>query len=169
MVGNNMPTPENYPSEHGQSLVEFAVSVVILFVLMAGIVDLGIAFINFVAMRDAAQEGAIYGAINPDDCEGIADQARESSETMLANVNVDVFVGGTACGPTNKYACSGNTIEVVVSQNYPISIPILGSLLATQPSPAPANTIKLQARIQDTILNPYSSTCTTPTPTPPTP
>ena len=50
------------PNENGQSLVEFGVSVVILLILSAGVVDAGRAFFVYMAMRDAVQEGALFGS-----------------------------------------------------------------------------------------------------------
>ena len=52
-------------SERGQSLVELAISIVILIYLLAGAVEFGLAFFQFVQLRDAAQEGALYGSMNP--------------------------------------------------------------------------------------------------------
>lgn len=54
------------PKEQGQSLVELALSLVLLLTLLAGLVDFGRAFFTYVALRDAAQEGAAYASvINP--------------------------------------------------------------------------------------------------------
>ncbi|MGZ9165968.1 MAG: TadE/TadG family type IV pilus assembly protein, partial [Anaerolineales bacterium] len=58
-------------SERGQSLVELAFSILILIYLLAGAVEFGMAFFQFVQLRDAAQEGALYGSINPTDNPGI--------------------------------------------------------------------------------------------------
>jgi Flp pilus assembly protein TadG len=54
------------PSERGQSLVELTLTFMILLVLLGGVLDLGRALFTFVALRDAAQEGAVYGSIQPD-------------------------------------------------------------------------------------------------------
>jgi len=47
-------------SERGQSLTELAVIVVIMIIILAGVVDLGGVIFQYLAMRDAAQEGASY-------------------------------------------------------------------------------------------------------------
>ena len=46
-------------TERGQSLTEFAISLVFLLTLLAGIVDLGRMFFAYIIIRDAAQEGAV--------------------------------------------------------------------------------------------------------------
>ena len=51
--------------EKGQSLVEFALVLVFLLSLLAGIFDLGRAFFAYIIIRDAAQEGAVFGSIAP--------------------------------------------------------------------------------------------------------
>ena len=51
--------------ENGQSFVEMAIALVILLLLVGGIVDLGRAFFSTMTLRDAVQEGALYGSIDP--------------------------------------------------------------------------------------------------------
>src|ERR1051326_8029289 len=51
-------------SQRGQSLVEMAVSIMLLLLLIVGAVEFGMAFFQFVQLRDAAQEGALYGSIS---------------------------------------------------------------------------------------------------------
>ena len=50
----------------GQSLVEFAIGATILLILLSGVVEFGIAFFQYVQLRDAVQEGALYGSVHPD-------------------------------------------------------------------------------------------------------
>jgi len=50
--------PKNHPSEHGQSMVELALTITILMILLAGVIDMGRAFFTYMAMRDAAQNPA---------------------------------------------------------------------------------------------------------------
>lgn len=49
----------------GQSLVELAISLMVMLLLLAGAVTFGMALFSYVAIRDAAQEGALYGSFNP--------------------------------------------------------------------------------------------------------
>ncbi len=58
---------EQKQSEKGQSLVELAVGLIILLVLVGGIVDLGRLLFFYIGLRDAAQEGAVIGQLNPRD------------------------------------------------------------------------------------------------------
>jgi Flp pilus assembly protein TadG len=52
-------------SEAGQSLVEFAASLVALMLVLSGVLDIGRAFFAFVAIENGAGEGAIFAAYHP--------------------------------------------------------------------------------------------------------
>ncbi|HEX8992123.1 MAG TPA: TadE family protein [Anaerolineales bacterium] len=58
-------TSSRRPNERGQSLVELAISLTVMLLLLAGAVTFGMALFSYVAMRDAAQEGALWGSFNP--------------------------------------------------------------------------------------------------------
>jgi Flp pilus assembly protein TadG len=131
-------------SERGQSLVELAISLTIIMMLLVGAVDFSIAFFTFAALEDAAQEGALYGSINPTDTTGIVTRVRSASTNPVdlsdsAAVDVQVSVTGSAC--------EGNPIQVDVSYDYPISMPFLGTVIGSQSVP-------LKATVTDTILSP---------------
>jgi Flp pilus assembly protein TadG len=130
--------------EHGQSLVELAISLTIILILLAGAVDFSIAYFSFSAMQDAAQEGALYGSINPTDEAGIITRVRSASTTPVdlsdeSLVKVKVTLPGDAC--------EGNEIRVNVIYDYPISMPFIGSIIGSQQ-------ITLNAGVTDTILQP---------------
>jgi len=139
---NTNPTPKS--SERGQSLVELALSLTIILLLLAGAVDFSIAYFSFSAMQDAAQEGALYGSINPEDEEGIISRVRSASTNPVDLANdslVDVVV--TLPGD----ACEGNEVKVNVIYDYPISMPFIGAIIGAQQ-------ISLNASVTDTILQP---------------
>ena len=133
--------------ERGQSLVELAISLTIIMLLLAGAVDFSIAYFSFTAMQDAAQEGALYGSINPTDEAGIISRVRRASsnpvdltDTSLVNVVVTV--------PENPDdVCEGHEIKVNVTYDYPISMPFIGTIIGSQK-------ITLNASVTDTILQP---------------
>lgn len=134
-------------NEKGQSLVEFAFSIVILLLLVSGTVDLGRALYTYMGLRDAAQEGALYASINPTQQDEIESRVRHSSNLLQsisadesANTNVQITVLGDAC--------TNNAIKVRVAYaNFPITMPFLGTLIGNQ-------SIGLSAEVTDTILSP---------------
>jgi hypothetical protein len=50
---------------HGQSIVEFAISSIILFLLLTAVVDVGLIFYTYQTMITAVNEGLSYGAYRP--------------------------------------------------------------------------------------------------------
>lgn len=132
-------------SESGQSLVEFAFSILLLLILLAGIVDIGRAFFSYMALHDAAQEGALYGSLYPEDINGIKQRVRQTSAHPVdlqdtANVQVPDPIYHTD-------PCEGHGIEVSVTYDFNISVPFLGVLVGSQQFP-------LTATVTDTILRP---------------
>lgn len=131
-------------SERGQSLVELALSLTVILLLLAGAVDFSIAYFSYTAMQDAAQEGALYGSIHPEDTQGIKDRVRSASTNPVDLSDQDlVDVTVTLSGA----ACEGNEIKINVIYDYPVSMPFIGSIIGSQ-------TITLNASVTDTILQP---------------
>ena len=128
-------------SERGQSLVELAISLVVLLYLLSGAVEFGIAFFQFVQLRDAAQEGALYGSMNPDATINIVARIQNAS-----NSPIDL----TTITPVISYSgahCEGNAITVSMTYNHQIFMPFIPQILNT-------NTLPLTATVTDTILQP---------------
>jgi hypothetical protein len=143
------------PSERGQSLVELALGLLVLIILVMGIIDLGRALFYYTTLRDAAQEGVIYGSINPQDCYGIVARARSPlANSTEGTIEVEVYMKGIdglahSCNVAPiASACSGQQIEVIVTQpTFPLVTPILGTFLGT-------DHLKLVSSVTGTILRP---------------
>jgi Flp pilus assembly protein TadG len=172
-----MINKRNKNSASGQSLVEIGLTMVAVLTLLAGVVDLGSAFFDYISLRDAAQEGALYGSFNPviesttNGKSGVYDAAydvinktnivarvRYSSsqpinlaDSTKVGVNVIFCNSDASCNSSteNGLPCQGgsNAVAVTVSYNYRITMPFLGAILRTQ-------TIPLRARMIETILAP---------------
>jgi Flp pilus assembly protein TadG len=151
-------------SAKGQSLVELAISLVVLLMLLAGAVEFGILFFQYVQLRDAAQEGALYGSTKPDDVTGIEARTKGSSQSPLnlptllkpagnlnaGEVDIDISIDGFASG-TTEYSdrdCEGSNhaITVTLTYNHRIFMPFLPQLIG--------EAIPLRATVTDTILSP---------------
>ncbi len=78
--------------ERGQSLVEVALLFPLLLILLLGLLDFGRAYYAMVSIRDAADEGASYAAINPDDLDGIRRRAAEATVGLIEVEETDIFV-----------------------------------------------------------------------------
>ena len=134
--------------ERGQSLVEFAISLTAILILLAGAADFGIALFHYIAMRDAAQEGALYGSMNPNNTSEILSRAANSAgdgeliDRLVSSGDMDIII--TYSDPTHH--CEGYGITVSVEYDYPISMPFIGAFVG--------NFIHLRASVTDTILTP---------------
>ncbi len=107
----------------GQSLVEVALVLPILVMMMMGLLDFGRAYYTIVALRDAADEGAAYGANNPSDVNGIRVRASEASRALIEIAPGDVTVEA----PT---LASGEPITVTVTTNLVLYTPFANFLVS---------------------------------------
>ncbi len=131
-------------SERGQSLTELAVSFTLLVLILAVTVDLGRVFFSLIAIREAAEEGALYGSLNPSDSGGITQRVRTSSSapvnlTNTSEVAVTISLSGTAC--------AGNTLTVQVVYDFDLTMPMVSTIIGTSSFP-------LTAVARSTILRP---------------
>ncbi len=137
-------------SEKGQSMMEFAFGMVFLLIMLAGIVDGGRALFTYMALRDGAQEGALYASTNPTGLAEIESRVRQSSN-LLSDITKDEKAKTSVQIKISGPACTGNAITVRVAyENFPITMPFLGALLGSQ-------SIGISASVTDTILSPGCS------------
>ena len=138
-------------SEGGQSLVEMAVSLILLLILLAGAVDFGRLLIAYMSMRDAAQEGIAYGSIYPTYCDQIIGRVVESSPNLFGTqpAQVSINIGGSDCSSAAaNQACIGNEITIIITDPaFALTMPFIGTAIGSQ-------TIPLIATVHDTILRP---------------
>jgi Flp pilus assembly protein TadG len=141
--------------KRGQSLIELALTLTILLLLLSGATDFGAAFIAFISMRDAAQEGALFGAVNPIiDTNG--NQMYDAGEPLNIPAVANRVVTSTT-GPVDlanparasvavtfsSPPCAGGWVRVDVYYDYQVISPLIGG-----------TTIPLHARVVNTILRP---------------
>ena len=122
-------------------------SLTVIMLLLAGAVDFSFAYFSYSAMQDAAQEGALYGSVNPTDEAGIIARVRSASSNPVHLEDTDLVDVGVT--PPDD-ACEGHQIEVHVVYDYPISMPFIGAIIGSQQ-------ITLNASVTDTILQPVCS------------
>src|SRR5688500_7239072 len=143
-------------SERGQSLVELAISITILVFLLAGAVEFGMIFFQYVQLRDAAQEGALFGSLNPtlltpaDGPDNVETRARHASTSPIDLQNdPSVVVSSTLIGTGAACETTGNAIRVEVRFTHQIFMPFIPELIGR-----PDRTYPLAADVTDTILQP---------------
>ena len=153
----NKENHKHSKSERGQSLVELGISLAILIFLLAGAVEFGMAFFQFVQLRDAAQEGALYGSMNPDDVSLIETRIRGSSNSPIdlasGDVTITISIDGIPSTDGNYYtvACEGHGLKVLVAYSHQIFMPFIPAFIGR-------SYIPLNASVTDTILSPIKPT-----------
>jgi Flp pilus assembly protein TadG len=131
-------------TERGQSLTELAVSFTLLMMLLGIAVDGGRLFFSYIAVREAAEEGALHGALYPSDSDGISERVRTSSSNPVDLTDTSlVSVADTLIGS----ACAGNSIRVTVTYTFNLTMPFVGAILGSQQFP-------LAAESTATVLRP---------------
>jgi len=104
--------------ERGQSLLEFALILPVLLIILAGILDLGRLYFAYVAVTDAAGEGAAYGAIHPNDEEKIKDRTQDASGGLVEiDRNLITVVRGS------------QAVTVTVSYEFTLATPLISTIL----------------------------------------
>lgn len=144
-------------SERGQSLVELAISLVIILFLLAGAVEFGIALFQFIQLRDAAQEGALYGSICPpltSDAEVKIKQRvwnasnspiRMTEYPTLVDIVVKGLDGTTDTPKDSNLLIPGDGVDVEASYDHVVFMPF-ASLFMDSP-------LTIRASVTDTILD----------------
>lgn len=136
--------------ENGQSLVELAVSLIFLMLVLGGIVEFGIALFQFVQLRDAAQEGAIFGSACPDLAQ-IEERVRYSSNTPIDlsdsdRVFVEISLSDFSGVPKDiSQVKDGDAMTVRVSFSHKIFMPFIPQILQRGDLP-------LNASVTNTVL-----------------
>jgi Flp pilus assembly protein TadG len=149
-------------SQRGQSLVELGISLLILLYLLSGAAEFGILFFQYVQLRDAAQEGALYGSMNPyidgnangkfDPGEAVNQAAIEARARAASSSPIDlsdpalVSIVATSSDGSNMF-CEGHGLQVTVSFTHHIFMPFMPQILNQTDIP-------LTATVVDTILTP---------------
>jgi|YelNatPaOPRAMG01_1025707.scaffolds.fasta_scaffold215166_1 Flp pilus assembly protein TadG len=131
--------PSRSSVRRGQSLVELALTLSVLIILLAGIIDFGVAYFSYVALRDAAEEGAVYGAMCPTDLAGIEERIRQSSSSpvnLADTTYVTVTIQSSRSNPQ-----PGDVLQITVAYRYLTILPFLAG-----------NSILLRAQVTAVVL-----------------
>ena len=136
--------------------MELAVGMIVLLIMLAGVIDLGRMSFYYIAMRDAAQEGAVYGSANPTHCIQIEDRAYSNLVDMgtvqmnvtIRDVTNDITYPCQTAISHPEAACIGNEIRVTITDaDFPLTMPFIGTFLGGQ-------SIPLETTVTNTILRP---------------
>lgn len=168
----------NTTSIRGQALVEMAVITPVLLLLVAGAIDLGRVWYGQITITNAAREGALEGAVNPDSYQAgqpcdtnnriVCRAVREASESFITVAHTDVTMTcDAAC--VEGTAASPNTVTVRVQGKFSLITPIIGAIVGQEIelSSTATATISMTPTIGAIpIVTPTPVPTATPTPSP---
>lgn len=130
----------------GQSLVEFALVLVVLLLLLSGIFDFGRAIFTQFALQDAAEEGLVYGVAFPTECTeiGLRVLANLQDSILPSDLapSVDIRIVNVPCKDVTDLEF-GQRMDIRVSSPFVISMPFLAG-----------NTITLTGSANGIIMRP---------------
>lgn len=136
-------------SERGQSLVEISISLVLLLLLFVGMAEFGISFFQFVQIRDAAQEGGLYGSYCQDESQ-ILSRIIGSSNSPIDLTDENVFILIEYVDDYTKEVIAksdieeGDGIRIRVSYRHKVFSPFLPGIIGEY--------LMLNGEVTDTIL-----------------
>jgi len=159
--------------DHGQSLVEFSLMLIFLTVLLMGVLDLGRAYFTYLALKDAAAEGAYFGSAFPQcvDEDGINNVSPGcgGSRTIPYRVTHSAPQGGLVdwadanalisvdlpCGSTVPCALNaGQVLTVTVQYQYQMLTPFVGTIANGQALTLTARSSAVIIRVPNCGQNP---------------
>lgn len=118
---------------------------------LSGAADLGRMYFIHLTLRDAAQEGASYGATdaaNQSEIEArVLDAVGDTLDPSSLTVSSSVTVPPYTCAGIVPTTLEANAVQVSVSYDMPIAVPFLGAIVGSDHLP-------MTATVQNTILAP---------------
>jgi Flp pilus assembly protein TadG len=135
--------------ESGSAIVEFAMTSIILFTLVFGVMAIGLALYSYNVVAEAAREGSRYAIVRGSACNSF-------SNCNVTSAQIQTYVKGigfpginpasltaTAAWPTTGINCTpsitpcnnpGNLVNVTVNYQFPLVIPFVPSRTLTMSS-----------------------------------
>ncbi len=149
------PQPKGRRREVGQSLVEFALSALLLTLIFSGMLDLGRLYFAYIALEDSAGEAALYLSLFPN-CPTASVSCPDPNNAEWRARNA---VGGntinwdpastsiTVTSPAN--ASVGDTVKVEMTYEFPVVTPMVYALLGL----GGTNTLDLTVNAEQIVVS----------------
>ncbi len=142
-------TTRRGPSESGSSVLEMALSLIILLTFVFGIFEVSEAVFAYHVISDAAREGTRYAIVRGSSCSVITPCPATGANIQtylrglaLPGINPNLMTvaaawptSGSACTPSAS-PCNnpGNLVQVTVTYNFSLSIPFVKARTITMSS-----------------------------------
>ena len=149
LVGAALKRSATHPGlrQRGQAVVEFALVVPLLVLLVAGVIDLGNGYQTYIAMTNAAREGAHYG-INSGDSSAICAHVQQA---LPSGLSVACDAGNVCYAVNGDGSCAGGGTR---GAGKPVCVSISYSLPTFMGAVLGFDTIPLRASATMIVFNP---------------
>ena len=137
-VGLVRSQSQAFKDEHGTALVELALTSAILFSMLFGIMQVGLALYSFHFISDAAREGTRWAMVRGNTCTGCVAPVSDvqshvknlgfpgiNPANMTVTVTYAAYPAGVTCSPSASCNNPGNKVKVVVQYNFPFAVPFV--------------------------------------------
>lgn len=112
--------------ERGQALLEFALVIVMLFLLLFAIIDFARIFFAYSTMSNGVREGARFAIVHPQDNAAIEAAARRMMIVVGGEAQVQVIFPDTQAGQEcRSHACP---VRVIATSNFPVWTPVIPNI-----------------------------------------
>ncbi len=113
--------------QSGQSLVEMAVMMIVILLILGGVLDFGRMYFTYLALQNAAGEGAAYGAIHPDwiDSSDNDDPNNVVYRTQNESTGTLIDWSTTVVNVEVPNLAGGEPVTVTVSYDYDVITPMV--------------------------------------------
>ena len=138
--------PSSRRGEHGQSIVETTLSMLILLTMLFGILQASLAVYSYHFIAESAREGARYAIVRGSACTSFTSACPATAAQIQSYVTglgypgintstTTMTVTASWCAPTGSIppACSAGTnapgqiVRVAITYKFPLAVPFLSS------------------------------------------
>jgi Flp pilus assembly protein TadG len=119
-------------------MVELAISLIVILVILAGIVDISRTIMTKMQLQDAAEEGVVYAMAFPKNCTQIQYRVLQNLSKVKSATLSSIVVTYTNIGTGVSTACAsatgdlkGQLIKVSIANSFPVSMPFLGKVVGS--------------------------------------
>ncbi|MBU0620197.1 pilus assembly protein [Patescibacteria group bacterium] len=129
--------------EKGQSMVEMAVMIPLLFMLLVGIFEVGIVFHNHLVLNQAAREGARCASLGGSDQE-VGDKIYEAADALINSFFLKGQLDGPITVSTPQGTNPGNPVTITIPYKIYFALPLMGEATLIEAGVPAAYTMAIQ-------------------------
>lgn len=118
--------PRARDASPGQAIIEFAIVLPVMLLIALGAIDVGRVFFDYIGIRNAAMDGAVYGARHPSDLAGAEQRVRDHFLPNAIPAGLGITRSASAnCTGTNSLNQDGFVTVTVTRTFSPLSLAML--------------------------------------------